>query len=160
MREYKVYWLATWLTLCRYAAIVMGVSMPLILVASYVGSALGFSEPPKASLLEGIGIVLLVALGGTVVLSLLLLPVVLLLRVYKVGIQNGTLHGRSYWTLRRRAIPLHEVTSLRPFNGGAVAGFFVGSEEHGGIFFPAQIEDVAYLLALIGDYMAARSALE
>jgi hypothetical protein len=73
------------------------------------------------------------------------------LRLSTITVSEEAIQGRTYW-MRKKKIPLRDITKLTPFYGKAIRGIVVHSQHHGRIYISDQTERLSELLGILASY--------
>lgn len=89
--------------------------------------------------------ILLTILGILAALLSFMFVLCLLMKIYRITLDEGWIRGRNYYGFRRE-FRLEEITSVDPISSNGVTGWILRTEARGSILVPSQVEKAEELL--------------
>jgi len=149
----KVQWLKLWKSLSIYGATAIVVAITIGLFAALLKSGFDFGST-FGHLTSWKFILILPAL--CIALSVFMFPIAILVSLGKITIAGGSIEGRNYW-MRKRRIPLDDITKLSLFNSNGIKAIVVHSKSNGTIHISYFTENLEELIDLVSMNLDAKN---
>jgi len=145
--ECKVQWKPLWRFLSIFFLVVFWIGIPPIMIIRWV--KLG-----KEKAFEHISLIEFLALMGILSVAAIVFGFLFasVIRIAKIQIKEGYLHGRNYWCLKNR-IPLNEITDLTRFSSNGIEAIVAHSKRNGKVYIPLNIENFEEIIALLATHV-------
>lgn len=148
-KEFPVEWKGVFKSLSIYMSVLIILSVTLVIGVRYLSS--GFDHQETFGKTSFVGFLLILAILAILSVGISFL-VASWLRLAKISIANGEIHGRNAWFLRNR-IPLSDLSGLTHFSHNGIEAIVVDSGSHGKVFISYRTQGLSELLEILDQYL-------